>query len=235
MMNGHQTTDEKTYRKSDRTSAERNTVTQLETLISKFCRVVSEYLLFAEEWERSAQRDIVLLPHRNANKVRSLPGNRAPKVTDYAVLMAKTAASIDELGMQIVHCLADRELDTKELRRFLRAVELWQPEEASSLWWNDVELDLQDIALRLKHGTGKKPAVHAADEAPAEITKKKTKRRKRGRPFDTDVKQDRRLYEAWQTGQYRSKQELADAFHLSKKEVVKAIDRERKRPDDPLE
>jgi hypothetical protein len=55
--------------------------------------------------------------------------------------------------------------------------------------------------------------------------------RRRGRPQDKtiDPEQDRRILDAWETGNYHNFKELAQAFNLEEREVKLAIDRERKR------
>jgi hypothetical protein len=52
---------------------------------------------------------------------------------------------------------------------------------------------------------------------------------RKGRPKDTDARQDRRVFDAWQTRAYRTYAELAREMHLTPKEVERALDRERKR------
>ena len=55
------------------------------------------------------------------------------------------------------------------------------------------------------------------------------KRRKRGRPIDTDLKLDKRIFDAWSTGSHRTYAELAKALGIPERDVPPAIDRERKR------
>jgi hypothetical protein len=52
---------------------------------------------------------------------------------------------------------------------------------------------------------------------------------KRGRQPDTDPKQDQRIAEAWETGQYVDYAGLARELHIDKREVKRAVDRHRKR------
>ena len=51
------------------------------------------------------------------------------------------------------------------------------------------------------------------------------KRKRRGRPPDTDADEDQRIYDAWKTGRYRTYEELAREFGVKKLEVRRAIDR----------
>ncbi len=53
--------------------------------------------------------------------------------------------------------------------------------------------------------------------------------KKRGRPRDTDPKADKRIYDAWKTGQYRKYSALACAIGITWREVKYAIDRHGKR------
>jgi len=52
---------------------------------------------------------------------------------------------------------------------------------------------------------------------------------KPGRPPDVDVDGDRKIYDAWQSGRYKTFAELAVALNRSVRDVKKAIDRHRKR------
>jgi hypothetical protein len=54
-------------------------------------------------------------------------------------------------------------------------------------------------------------------------------RRKRGRPRDTNLKEDKRVFDAWQTRQHMTYADLARALGKGEREVKAAIDRERKR------
>jgi hypothetical protein len=59
---------------------------------------------------------------------------------------------------------------------------------------------------------------------------KKSKIKKKGRPPDTDLAKDRRIYEAWKTGSCASYEDLRKSLGLSSKsEVKQALDRHRKR------
>jgi len=55
------------------------------------------------------------------------------------------------------------------------------------------------------------------------------RRQKRGRPADTDQKQDRRIVDAWKSGEYKSYEDLARALGLARRDVELACERERKR------
>lgn len=57
------------------------------------------------------------------------------------------------------------------------------------------------------------------------------KLKKRGRPSDTDKQGDRRIAEAWESGQYTSQRQLANDFEMSLGEVKRARDRHRKRQE----
>lgn len=52
---------------------------------------------------------------------------------------------------------------------------------------------------------------------------------KRGRPSDSDVAADRKLFDAWKTGRYSNYAELEREFRLSAGDARRAIDRHRKR------
>jgi hypothetical protein len=54
-------------------------------------------------------------------------------------------------------------------------------------------------------------------------------RQKPGRPADTDAKEDKRISEAWETGHYKRHGDFAQVLGLPEREVIKAIDRHRKR------
>jgi hypothetical protein len=65
-----------------------------------------------------------------------------------------------------------------------------------------------------------KDAILAPDRRPKKPT---------GRPPDTDPKEDQRLAEAWASGKYTRLADLAREFGMKKADVVKALDRHRKR------
>jgi len=52
--------------------------------------------------------------------------------------------------------------------------------------------------------------------------------RRRGRPVHFDPKKDKQLVEAWNTGAYKSRAELANEFRMSLKDVIDALERQRK-------
>lgn len=54
-------------------------------------------------------------------------------------------------------------------------------------------------------------------------------KRKRGRPADTNLTEDSRIFAAWDSEKYRTFDELATELQVSKTKVAKAVDRERKR------
>lgn len=56
-----------------------------------------------------------------------------------------------------------------------------------------------------------------------------SKRSKRGPKVQTDLKADKKIFDAWNTKKYATYQELADELRKPKFDVKKAIDRQRKR------
>jgi hypothetical protein len=70
----------------------------------------------------------------------------------------------------------------------------------------------------------------ASEEGGSNVKKKP---RKRGRPIDTDLDEDRRISEAWDTGQHKSYVALARerGKNEKKQDITRAIDRHRKRSD----
>jgi hypothetical protein len=63
----------------------------------------------------------------------------------------------------------------------------------------------------------------------APIQDTETRRPKRGRPADTNEKEDRRIADAWDSGQHKTYEDLASILHIPKRDVELAIDRDRKR------
>ena len=53
--------------------------------------------------------------------------------------------------------------------------------------------------------------------------------RRRGRQPDTDVNQDKRIFNAWDTGSYSTYEQLANEMKITERDVRLAIDRERHR------
>ncbi len=72
-----------------------------------------------------------------------------------------------------------------------------------------------------------KPAVGKRVGEPA--TEMRKLQPKRGRKPDTDPKEDKRIAEAWATGQYRTFADLERELELDKGEGKRAVDRHRKR------
>jgi hypothetical protein len=83
----------------------------------------------------------------------------------------------------------------------------WQPRLPERLITEDSKVRAKDVQ---KRGAGKK-------------------RRRRGRPQDTDPAADKRLFDAWQSGHYNTYEELAHEFRMSKLDVERAIGRHQKR------
>lgn len=54
-------------------------------------------------------------------------------------------------------------------------------------------------------------------------------RNKGGRPRHTDYDEDRRVADAWKTGNYKSHADLATAMRMTRRKVKLALDRQRKR------
>jgi hypothetical protein len=54
---------------------------------------------------------------------------------------------------------------------------------------------------------------------------------RRGRPRDTNVEADQRVYDRWQSGCYQSYQDLARELSQPRKQVAAAVDRHRKRKE----
>jgi hypothetical protein len=63
--------------------------------------------------------------------------------------------------------------------------------------------------------------------APIEVAE--PRRPRRGRPADTNQKEDRRVADAWRSGAYATYEDLARALNKTKREVELALDRDRKR------
>lgn len=72
-----------------------------------------------------------------------------------------------------------------------------------------------------------KTSPPAAGETPRQP--KKPKRKRWGRPVDTNLKQDADIATKWATGKYRTKAELNDALDLPVGTVHAAVERHRKR------
>jgi hypothetical protein len=62
-----------------------------------------------------------------------------------------------------------------------------------------------------------------------ETVEKKKAQRKRGRPSDTDAKRDAQIWDAWQTHQHKTYEDLATALKVRKRDVALAVGRHRKR------
>jgi hypothetical protein len=93
-------------------------------------------------------------------------------------------------------------------------------EEAISIAWH-----LKGLATRCDH---KEEEARATSDT-ANVAIHSGSKKKRGRPRDTDPKKDQQIAEAWQTGQHRTKADLATALNIPQHEVRLALDRHRKR------
>ncbi|HZZ76903.1 MAG TPA: hypothetical protein VFE62_00200 [Gemmataceae bacterium] len=85
------------------------------------------------------------------------------------------------------------------------------------------------LLLALRDSISAEKVIDLPDTAPrAPAITKKTKRR-RGRPEDTNRREDAQIFDAWKTGQYRGYKDLASQFQKKCREVRRIIDRESKR------
>jgi hypothetical protein len=94
----------------------------------------------------------------------------------------------------------------------------------------------QPGAPRDKGGAGQGEAIGAdgdqAGNGQGEGTgtgRKENKKAERGRPVDTDPKADKRIFDAWKTGQFKTYAALAREMKKRERDVELAIDRHRKR------
>ena len=99
----------------------------------------------------------------------------------------------------------------------------------------DAERDL--VVLRRWLASKSSPAVKPgesegngrAGSAPEKPQAGKTSKPKRGRPADTNAKEDRRVYEAWKTGQYKKHADCDQGLGLPAGDTYAACERHRKR------
>jgi hypothetical protein len=59
--------------------------------------------------------------------------------------------------------------------------------------------------------------------------KQQKAKRRRGRPIDTDLKEEKRIVSAWESGKYNTYAELARELGTTKRVVKLALDRHRQR------
>jgi hypothetical protein len=102
---------------------------------------------------------------------------------------------------------------------------------------NEVADVLEDIQ-RIPFEVFREMLVNGVSTKTASVTDNlnETKKKRRGRPVDTDLKADAKMFDGWKTGQYLNVEDLARAFDTTKYEAQKTIDREakrRKRADKP--
>lgn len=96
--------------------------------------------------------------------------------------------------------------------------------------------DFREKAMMFAAKTRPKPAIPRKTPTPmdgkrgvGEAGQADTGKKKRGRPSDTDLHLDKRIADAWDTGQYTSYAKLGEEFEKSGREVGLAVDRQRKR------
>jgi hypothetical protein len=90
-----------------------------------------------------------------------------------------------------------------------------------------LENTLTHYQAQAKTGEGAEPS--GGREGGLCAASKNRRRRKRGRPGDTNTVADERIWNAWRTGRYKAYRELALEFGISERETELAIDRHRKR------
>jgi len=88
-------------------------------------------------------------------------------------------------------------------------------------------MDLAFQAVAKAEGGNGKPVESEPRDATPEQAPKRAKRR--GRKPDTNPKEDKRIFDVWQTGQYQTYADLDNALHLPNGEGKRACDRHRKR------
>ncbi|MCY2987129.1 MAG: hypothetical protein NTY19_04575 [Planctomycetota bacterium] len=76
---------------------------------------------------------------------------------------------------------------------------------------------------------GEEKATHDSDQGLGAGVERWKSARNRGRKIDSDFNEDRRIFEAWKTGRYTIKLDLARELQKSEREVKAAIDRHRHR------
>jgi hypothetical protein len=82
---------------------------------------------------------------------------------------------------------------------------------------------------RLVNSERDQPNLSRLGNAVAERKEETRGKRGRGRPRDTDVKADQRVYDMWSSGRYRTYEELGRQLNQPGKRVACTIDRHRKR------
>lgn len=103
----------------------------------------------------------------------------------------------------------------------------WQRVEADLIVAGHDRDKLVDLNPPALLGLLRKAREHdGATEDAADAT---PKRNRPGRKPDTDPKEDKRIFDAWQSGQYKTYAELESELRLSKGEGKRACDRHRKR------
>jgi len=80
-----------------------------------------------------------------------------------------------------------------------------------------------EAALQRRKATSRRSGRETAEHQPV------NRKKHRGRPADTDPGADKRIYDAWKSGQYKRYADLAQVLKLREKDVARAIDRHRKR------
>jgi hypothetical protein len=73
------------------------------------------------------------------------------------------------------------------------------------------------------------PPLALPDQGGTRQGEGKKQKRGRGRKPDTDPKADKRVWDAWESGEHEDLTALGNAFHMTKLEVRRALDRHRKR------
>ncbi|MCK5270689.1 MAG: hypothetical protein KAJ46_07890 [Sedimentisphaerales bacterium] len=89
-----------------------------------------------------------------------------------------------------------------------------------------IKLQLKFVEYNLERATNDSTPETSTDTGQA---KAKQSKGKRGRPVDTDVEGDKKIFKAWDTRRYKCYEDLALKLNSNKRAVQLAIDRHRKR------
>jgi len=109
------------------------------------------------------------------------------------------------------------------LRSYAQGLTLPEAEpEATGAESEDIAIPEADETIETSRGPSSRTAKMPSPLVPR-------RRRRGGRPRDTDAKQDKRIADAWQTGRFAGYDDLARELGKTKRDVRMALDRHRKR------
>lgn len=181
-------------------------------------KIISEPLSVMEPMYNDILERVFLSPEWDDIIVKSAKEIELDLIGFEKLILEKT--SWDKEVMKDALCSLSKLVETSDFDDFIQELSRIQ---------RRIEKESQVISDQ-KRPLSEVTAVEPKTKGPSDPNEGSVKnKKKRGRPSDTDLKEDKRLYEAWKSGGHGSLEDLATQESKSKRDIHLAIDRHRKR------